>query len=212
MARRLTKVDELTLPDHYRLESTDDCYFIGEYTARGGYEHGETNDLILNLKKGMEKRDRPYEWRWKVRAIKTCTVQLREVLPADVLTNATFVPVPPSKVKTDPLYDDRIVQIFSKLGDEVDVRELVNLIANHAPFHEAERRLSPDELYELYEIDNELLEPRPVSLVVADDVLTTGASFKAMKRVLSETFPGVPVIGVFVARRVPERLIHDPLE
>jgi hypothetical protein len=205
MPRRLTKIDELTLPDHYRLEPTDDCYFIGEYTARGGYEHSETNDLIHNLKKGMEKKNRPYEWRWKGWAIRNCIVQLREVLPADTLTNATFVPVPPSKIKTDPLYDDRIVQIFSGLGDEVDVRELVNLRANHAPFHEAERRLSPDELYELYEIDAALWDPPPTSLVVADDVLTTGASFKAMKRILTDTFPNVPVIGVFVARRVPKR-------
>jgi hypothetical protein len=59
MARRLTKIDELTLPDHYRLEPTDDCYFIGEYTARGGYEQSDTNDLILNLKKVWKKSIAP---------------------------------------------------------------------------------------------------------------------------------------------------------
>jgi predicted amidophosphoribosyltransferase len=97
-------------------------------------------------------------------------------------------------------------------GTKGDVRELVNLTTTHVPAHEAEYRLSPDELYELYEPDEALSEPPPASLVVADDVLTTGAHFKAMKRILNETFPGVPVIGVFVARRVPERPIPDPLE
>ena len=67
--------------------------------------------------------------------------------------------------------------------------------------------LGPDELYALYRIVEELVNPNPTSLVVVDDILTTGAHFKAMKRILNERFPDVPLIGVFVARRVPVRLI-----
>jgi hypothetical protein len=55
----LTKIDDLTFPDHYRLDSTDECYFVGEYTARAGYSYSATNDLVHNLKKGMERKDRP---------------------------------------------------------------------------------------------------------------------------------------------------------
>jgi hypoxanthine-guanine phosphoribosyltransferase len=49
------------------------------------------------------------------------------------------------------------------------------------------------------------------SLVVVDDVLTTGAHFKAMQRILNERFPDVSLIGVFVARRVPVRPIPVPI-
>ena len=39
----------------------------------------------------------------------------------------TFVPIPPSKAKSDPLYDDRMEQILRKIwpGQQIDMRELV---------------------------------------------------------------------------------------
>jgi len=37
---------------------------------------------------------------------------------------------------------------------------------------------------------------------ILDDVLTAGTHFRAMQTVLSDRFPGVPIIGLFVARRV----------
>ena len=64
----------------------------------------------------------------------------------------------------------------------------------------------PDELYQRYQIDQTLTEPVPRLIAVVDDVLTTGAHFKAMQRILNETFPGVPLIGLFLARRVPETM------
>jgi hypothetical protein len=57
-------------------------------------------------------------------AISHAASQLREVLPPEILSAATFVPVRPSHAKTDPLYDDRIIRILQQLGDEVDVKEL----------------------------------------------------------------------------------------
>jgi hypothetical protein len=203
MSLRLTKIDELTLPDHYRLDITDECYFIGEYTARAGFDYSATNDLIQNLKKPMDRKDRP-EWKYKAWAIEQAAKQMRKALPSEVLEYATFIPVPPSRIKTDDLYDDRVVQILQKLGDGVDVREAVTQTEDYDASHGMEVRLGPDELYQLYEIETELLEPTPMSLVVVDDVLTTGAHFKAMKRILNVAFPDVPVVGVFVARRVPE--------
>lgn len=205
MPLRLTKIDELTLPDHYRLDDTDECYFIGEYTARAGYSYSATNDLIHNLKKPMDRIGRP-EWRYKAWAIEQAAKQLREALPPETLRAATFVPVPPSNMRTDPLYDDRVVQILHKLGDRVDVREAVTQTANYVPSHGMEVRLGPEDLYQLYEVDEALSEQVPTSLVVLDDVLTTGAHFKAMKRILNEALPDVPLIGVFVARRVPEHV------
>jgi adenine/guanine phosphoribosyltransferase-like PRPP-binding protein len=39
---------------------------------------------------------------------------------------------------------------------------------------------------------------------LVDDVLTTGAHFKAAQAILQKAFPGVLIIGFFIARRVPE--------
>ncbi len=63
----------------------------------------------------------------------------------------------------------------------------------------------------MYRIDEQVAEPTPTALVVVDDVLTTGAHFKAAQSVLAERFPGVSVFGLFVARRVPEAVDFDPL-
>jgi hypothetical protein len=199
----LTRIDDLTFPDHYRLEATDECYFVGEYTARAGYSHSATNDLIHNLKKGMERKDRP-EWRYKTWAITTAASQLRTSLNPDYLRVATFVPVPPCRAKGDPLHDDRMVQILQQLGVGVDARELVVQVESYDPSHGAANvRPGPEELYQNYRSDRGCIRPAPTSIAVIDDVLTTGAHYKAMQRILNETFPEVPLIGVFLARRVP---------
>lgn len=49
MTFRLTKIDELTIGQHYHLDASDTCFF-GEYTARKGFGFSETNQLIHNLK------------------------------------------------------------------------------------------------------------------------------------------------------------------
>jgi hypothetical protein len=46
------------------------------------------------------------------------------------------------------------------------------------------------------------------AIAVVDDVLTAGVHYRAMHTVLSRRFPDVPIIGVFVARRV----FPDPAE
>ena len=41
------------------LTAMDECYFLGEYTARKGFAFSATNQLILNFKKAMNKRNSP---------------------------------------------------------------------------------------------------------------------------------------------------------
>ena len=75
------------------------------------------------------------------------------------------------------------------------------------PSHTAESngqpRLKPPEIVSNYAIDSNLKIPNPKVIFVVDDVLTAGAHFRASKDFLSPSFPGVPVTGLFVARRVP---------
>lgn len=199
----LTKIDELIRPDHYHLDTNDECYFIGEYTAGRGFAHSSTNQFIYNLKKSVERRGLP-DWVWKVRAIQQGASVLRDSLNPAFLASATFVPVPPSRIASDTLYDDRMTQVLKLLGQNVDVRELVVQSEGMHDAHTAQHRPGPNALYQNYEIRTSLVEPIPSQVAVVDDVLTTGAHFKAMKRILEETFPDAPVVGLFLARRVPE--------
>lgn len=198
----LTKLDELYLPDHWYLDAGDECYFGGEYTAGRGYSHSATNQLILNLKKKMDRRGHA-DWKYKGQAIRQAARNLRDSLTGEFLANATFVPVPPSKIVGDPEYDDRMTQVVQSLGVDVDARELVIQTENMQDAHTAASRPGPSTLYNNYEIEESLVEPIPSQIAVVDDVLTTGAHFKAMKRILSGIYPDAKIVGIFVARRVP---------
>jgi predicted amidophosphoribosyltransferase len=199
----LTKIDELVLPDHFYLGESDECYFIGEYTARKGFNFSKTNQLIYNLKKKPDRRHLA-EWAYKERAIVAATKNLRDSLNPEFLQIATFVPVPPSKAKGDAMYDDRMTRILNGLGGGTDVRELVIQSVSMEAAHACEDRPSPNDLEANYSIDEGRAEPSPQIIAVVDDVLTTGCHFKAAKQALSTRFPDVRVLGIFLARRVPE--------
>ncbi|MDI1352270.1 MAG: hypothetical protein PSV35_05800, partial [bacterium] len=54
-------------------------------------------------------------------------------------------------------------------------------------------------------LDNTLINPKPKAIVIFDDVITTGASFKAAKEILNTSFPKIPSIGIFIARNIPNQ-------
>ena len=202
--RRLTKVDDLIRPDHSHLTGADACYFIGEYTAYRGYAHSDTNRLIFNFKKTMNRRGRP-EWRYKEQAIQTAAAAFRRALAPKDLDRLTFVPVPPSKARGDPLYDDRLTRMLGAVRPRppLDIRELIVQTESTAAVHAGDRRPAPERIEALYRIDETLTGPVRDIIAVVDDILTTGAHFRAAKSVLSARFPGVAIIGLFITRRVP---------
>jgi len=112
-----------------------------------------------------------------------------------------FVPVPPSKIKTDPLYDDRLVRTLQAMKQAKDVRELVIQTENMAASHGTTARPKPEDLVAKYRIDQTLCNPPPTTCIV-DDVLTIGCHFRAMSAVLKPKFPSARIIGLFIARRV----------
>ena len=208
--RRLTKVDDLIRPDHSHLTGADACYFIGEYTAYRGYAHSDTNRLIFNFKKTMDRRWLP-EWRYKEQAIRTAAAAFRRALAPKDLDRLTFVPIPPSKARGDPLYDDRLTRMLGAIQPKppLDIRELIVQTESTAAVHTGDRRLAPERIESLYRIiesfyriDETLTEPIR-DIIIVDDILTTGAHLRAAKSVLSARFPGAAIIGLFIARRVP---------
>lgn len=206
---KLQRIDELTRPEHSFLDEDDECLFLREYTAGAGYTYGETNNLISNLKKKMDRRGRP-EWTYKEQAIKTAGRELRKALKTTLekhRDHLTIVPMPPSLTKGNALYDDRMRQIVDIVtrGLGCDVRELVvqtrdmqaaHLIPSGSP------RPRPEDWFAVYEVDETLAIPPPRNILVLDDVLTVGAHFVGIKRRLRERFPELgKVIGCFYARR-----------
>jgi predicted amidophosphoribosyltransferase len=121
---------------------------------------------------------------------------------SDWLATGTLVPVPPSKARGDPEYDDRISQICRAIPGAADVRELVIQTRSLPADHVGGQRHRIEDLVEVYSIDESSAAPAPSSIAIVDDVLTNGTHFRAMKAILQDRFPGVPIAGLFIARRV----------
>jgi hypothetical protein len=209
---RLTKIDELTRGDHSFLEAADECVFYGEYTARRDWSHSATNKLVLNFKKPVSRRGK-VEWRYKLEAIKLVADALSKNL-ANALDRLTLVPVPTSKLTTDPEYDSRILDMLAMIAapanGKVDVRELVRQTRGMMAMHDGGER-SPQTLESAYQVDEALIDPSPTWIGIVDDVLTTGCHFRAMSNTLKRRFPDARVTGIFIARRVPEAIDFDVL-
>lgn len=206
---RFQRVDEMIIGNHYHLNGDDECYFLIEFTSHMGYEYSAANSLILNLKKKPSLRS-TNQWQHKIRAMDACSDALKQAINPEWLKTATLVPVPPSKKTTDSEYDDRIEKICRgiQIGFDIDIRNLVIQTESYEASHGSDYRITVDELLAIYEIDDSVAEPAPTAIAIVDDVLTAGVHYRAMHTVLSGRFPDVPIIGIFVARRV----FPDPAE
>jgi predicted amidophosphoribosyltransferase len=195
--QRLTEYEPLLHPEQSYLGADDSCLFFGEYTARRGYDYGPTNNLIFNFKKSIEHRGKA-QWRYKESAIKEVAEAFRGALNVKWLETATLVPMPPSKAKTDPLYDDRVLRMIRLIRPDMqlDIRELVVQPQNRAAAQHDGQRLTPQELEQLYAIEAAAanIAPIPRHIGLFDDLVVTGAGFKAAKARLQQRFPGVKVL------------------
>lgn len=201
MTARFLEIDDQNRGHHYNLTADDQCYFLHEYTSGKNYSFSETNRLISNLKKRPSLAGTA-QYRYKAMAVQFCAQAFGEGINSAWLAVGTLVPVPPSKARGDAEHDDRISRICRAIPGAVDVREIVVQTRSLPADHEGGRRHTFEELIEVYGIDEAKAAPAPQAIAVVDDVLTNGTHFRAMKAILKNRFPGVSVVGMFIARRV----------
>jgi hypothetical protein len=200
---RLSKIDDSNRDDHARLTDDDNCLYLFEYTSGKGYSFSATNNLISNLKKKPSTRLKP-GYQYKQQAVTRCATALSSTLNPAWLDEATLVPVPGSKVQGHVDYDDRIERICRGVRQQIDVRALVQQTSSTEASHEAVAgsRVTVEELLSVYRINETLVTPAPISIGIIDDVLTAGTHFRAMDTILRKRFPDIPIVGIFIARRV----------
>ncbi|RFM34465.1 hypothetical protein [Chitinophaga silvisoli] len=202
---KLQRIEQKNLRDHYYLNGHDDCYYLLEYMPGEDFDYSEANQLIPNFKKKRGASG----WKYKGQAISKVAEYLEDAIDDLDLAGCTLVPIPPSKIKTNPQYDDRMTQVLNRLNSEgnLDVREIINAIEDRDASHlSGDHRPKLDDLVENYELDLEECEELKSTVVLFDDLITAGAHFKACKQVIQDAFPDIKVIGVFIARRV----VPDP--
>jgi hypothetical protein len=204
---RLTWIDETNRSDHAFLQNTDRCLFFGEYFAGKGYQGGGTNQLIFNFKckpsTAATNAGRRYH---KDHAITVIAAGLRKAITQQNAERMTWVPIPPSKAIGHADHDDRLTRTLNVAfrGYDLDLRMMLRQTESTEADHATSERLTPDALYAITELDQVALSARPVrqAIVLFDDVLTTGKHFKCCERRLRGVLPDVPLIGIFIARRI----------
>lgn len=196
--KRWKEIDDSTRVTH--LEKEDKCFFAREFKRNQGYKAGETNSMIINFKMSpLKKNDKA--WFFRNKDLKRLAAEASELLKLD--SNVHVTSVPSSKIPTDPLYDNRFEDFFSELKK---IRQNINIvfpIGNHqsvqASHHGGTRDV--DELIANMKW-NGFPNGAPEHLLVFDDILTSGAHFKAYKIFLRNNGFNGNVYGVFLARTV----------
>jgi hypothetical protein len=160
---RFLKIDDQNRGDHPHLIANDECYFLYEYTSRRNYTFSSTNQLISNLKKKPSQTS-ANAYKYKLDAIQACTRDLKGAINSAWLNIATLVPVPPSKARGHPDYDNRITTICRNIAPGIDVREIVIQRNSLQAAHESDTRPTITELLAKYQI----LRSRRASSAAAD--------------------------------------------
>src|ERR1700677_1997602 len=196
MSEKWKKIDaNQTLPVY--LSAADECYYARDYVSHGSYKSSPGNGLITNFKKDVSRKGKR-EWQYKVDAINKFAAELKPLLP----NGMAVAHIPSSKCKTDPQYDSRLedtLRALKRLNASLIIESPLTSKNTVQASHLGGDR-NPEIFY------NNLawvgLSQPTTTLVLIDDVITTGAHFKACQRKLTEQSPGIRVLGVFWAKTV----------
>lgn len=183
----------------------DHCYYMGDYTIGQSYAYSDTNQFILNLKKEVDKPETQLVY--KRQAIVKAGSALASALSKPI-GGLCLVPMPPSKSSDHPLYDDRIFKacMYAKSKQpKIEVVELLSQEVSRDSLHSGATARDVDALALNLKLSGQLPESCQAVFLV-DDVIKSGASFKAAQIKIKEIYPNIPVYGFFLARcvRSPE--------
>ncbi len=201
----LFKVDSNIILSHIELEANDRCYFLKQYTPNVGFQGSNDNDDILNFKKCPSLKDQD-QYKYKNRAILKFARYISEAFERHphVLNSYSWIPIPPSKAKSDPKYDDRMVRLLNQVEilEKQNIVELIYTQHSHVPSHSSDVRHSKEYLKSKFAIDHLQVTNCKKNIVLIDDVLTNGTHFKACCELILEVIPDASIIGLFLARRI----------
>jgi len=201
----LSEIDALTLRAHWHLrDGGHRCFHLREYTPGAGYAVSDTNNLISNLQIGPWHRA-GRRWPHRGRAIDQVVQEFREAFAATphFLRDWLLVPMPLSRAKNDPDYDDMLVQVVSGIctGSDGQWAELLVARASRESAKGRTDRPTPEQHAENLRVDEDRVPiPEPRRLAIVDDVLISGSGFVGARRVLLRRFPKAEIVGLFVAR------------
>lgn len=180
------------------IDINDNCYYIMDYHSGMGYDYSIQNQFILNFKKQKDAGGQQY----KTIAIgKIADILIKKILPQLDPNKFIFVPIPPSKVITDPLYDDRMIKVLELVKKELGIPfiDLLCRPSSIVPSHQNQTTRTPSN--HVFNLINNYSANDFINrhIIIIDDVVTTGSTYKAAKQAISQYLPN-KITGLFLAR------------
>lgn len=207
---KLNSIDSSNMDNHKDLEETDNCFYWCEYTAQKKYNFSEANQLLVNLKKCVSHKSES-QYSYKTKAIQTCASYFQGLN----WSKFSIIPIPPSKKRSDPLYDDRLLQVLTiankslPLEFQFDIKDIIIQNESYQASHQSSKRPSSSELRERYKLKNVKSNQFRENLIIFDDILTVGSHYKAVKSLLKEAYPKKKIYGLFIARSIFAQVSDD---
>jgi hypothetical protein len=175
----------------------DDCYYARDYIARGGYSASQANQYIANFKKPPHLKGTS-QWRYKLEATERFAAEVATVLGQGI----SVTTIPTSKRTDDPEYDSRMADMTTLLKvkrPDLTIETPFAREASTTPAHHGGSRNIDEIVANLRWLG---VSAGCGTLVIIDDVLTTGAHYQACRRLVTQHAPHVRVAGLFWARTV----------
>ncbi len=197
MTSHWKKIDAIELENLQYLNADDICYYAKDFFSGTGYQGGEVNNDIFNFKKKPNERGQNY----RTEAIYKFALETSVLFDCEGEGTYPVTAIPSSKAKSDPNYTKRFEDFFSeliKLRPCLDVIWPVSIKTTVIPAHAGGIR-NPKNIEENY-IFNGFEGNTPDYILVFDDVLTSGAHFRAFKDFLKKSGYGGKVYGIFWAK------------
>lgn len=206
------RFDKLLYGGSVNLEREDVCLFFMDRSP-GGFSVSRANSLVSNLKITKADLERnPNRAHYKSEAIEQCAQDMANYFlrhASKVLDigrraeDLLLVPIPPSECRDDAAYDDRMVLVCDKVSQRTGIPFANCLFSKKTAekSHASPKRRDIGKIYGNIGFDVAAIFSHPQTVVLVDDVLTSGAHFKACQQVLRGWNADVEVMGLFWAKQ-----------
>ncbi|MBE8182379.1 MAG: hypothetical protein HAW61_02505 [Candidatus Portiera sp.] len=189
-------------PSH--LNTKDNCGFLGDRYKWNLPQAGELSKKIENFKKGIDRKGKS-DWTHRNKAIEAFAWHIEMFLNnnSKLLSSLCLMAVPSSKHPDDPSYDRRFEDLFDELNkimtQPVTIKTPIIVKESTKPVHKGGER-NPIAIANNYVWQEKETLSGIQNLVVCDDVITTGAHFRAVSDFLRKKGYKNQITGLFFGR------------
>lgn len=202
---KIVRLEEWEIKNHRKfLDDTDECFYYFTYYPYSDLFENKGKQLIKNLKITMsELIAQPSRKKYKKNSITNVSQWLIDTINQyPILTEYLWVPIPPSSTREAPEYDNRLLDILTLVKEEIEDFRFADPLSINKSVEKSSKSNARDvnEKFNNLILKDNLIPFDITKIIIFDDVLTTGSTFKAVKLKLATLKNIQKIIGIFIAK------------